>query len=113
MRLTLSGVMNIIQLLATLPAMLALDKLGRRPWLIVGSVGMAISHFIVAAMIGELPQLSLLNVATAGLPFTPVRQILLRLAKELISSLGGRGIHLCLHVSLRRWLGSDSLGYAG
>jgi hypothetical protein len=49
----MSGVMNVIQLVATIPPLLYLDRLGRKPMLLVGSAGMSISHFIVAAMIGE------------------------------------------------------------
>lgn len=34
--------------LATIPAVLYVDKLGRKPVLIVGAVGMALCHFIIA-----------------------------------------------------------------
>jgi hypothetical protein len=53
MQLTLSGVMNIVQFVALIPTFLWLDKVGRRPPLLVGSVGMTVCHFVVAAMIGE------------------------------------------------------------
>ncbi len=52
MRLTLSGVMNIIQMVAVVIAMFTFDRIGRRPWLFIGSAGMTLSHFVVAAMIG-------------------------------------------------------------
>lgn len=51
--LTMGGVMNVIQLLAVCVPLFAIDKIGRRPWLIGGSVGMTISHVVVAIMIGE------------------------------------------------------------
>jgi hypothetical protein len=50
LRLTLSGVMNVVQIAGVIPAIFLLDKLGR---LYFGSFGMMSSHFIVAAMIGE------------------------------------------------------------
>jgi predicted MFS family arabinose efflux permease len=34
--------------LATIPAVLYVDKFGRKTILIVGGIGMAVSHFIVA-----------------------------------------------------------------
>jgi MFS family permease len=53
LQLTLSGVLNIAQFTAIAIAFLILDKVGRRPPLLWGAVGMAASHFIVAAMIGK------------------------------------------------------------
>lgn len=48
-----SGVVGIVMFLATIPAVIIIDKLGRRPLLIAGAIGMAISHFIVAGIIGS------------------------------------------------------------
>jgi hypothetical protein len=53
LRLTLSGVMNVVQIAGVIPAIFLLDKLGRKFWLYFGSFGMMCSHFIVAAMVGE------------------------------------------------------------
>jgi hypothetical protein len=53
LRLTLSGVMNVVQIAGVIPAIFLLDKLGRKFWLYFGSFGMMSSHFIVAAMVGE------------------------------------------------------------
>jgi Na+-driven multidrug efflux pump len=53
MQLTLSGVMNVAQLVAVIPPVYFLDVIGRRLPLMIGSTGMAISHFVVAAMIGQ------------------------------------------------------------
>ena len=39
--------------LATIPAVLWVDNFGRKTILIVGGIGMAISHFIVAAITGS------------------------------------------------------------
>lgn len=47
-----SGVVGIAMFVATIPAVLMIDKFGRKPLLIVGALGMATSHFIVAAIIG-------------------------------------------------------------
>lgn len=43
-----TGVVGIAMFLATIPAVLYVDKLGRKPVLIVGAVGMALCHFIIA-----------------------------------------------------------------
>ncbi|KAF5099150.1 hypothetical protein DV451_003097 [Geotrichum candidum] len=47
-----SGVVGIVMFVATIPAVIFIDKLGRRPLLIAGAIGMAISHFVVAGIIG-------------------------------------------------------------
>jgi MFS family permease len=52
MQLTLSGVLNIAQLIAVGVTLLVLDRVGRRPVLLVGSVCLVVSHSVVAAMIG-------------------------------------------------------------
>jgi hypothetical protein len=38
--------------LATIPAVLYIDQLGRKPVLIAGAIGMGVSHIIVAALDG-------------------------------------------------------------
>lgn len=38
---------------ATIPAVLWIDNLGRKPVLIAGALGMGISHFIVAGLYGS------------------------------------------------------------
>jgi MFS family permease len=48
-----TGVVGIVMFLATIPAVLYVDKLGRKPVLIVGAIGMAISHLIVAGIAGS------------------------------------------------------------
>lgn len=48
----MSGVMNIAQLVAVTASFFVFDKIGRKPLLIFGSIGMTISHSIVAIMIG-------------------------------------------------------------
>lgn len=52
MRLTLSGAMNVVQLVAVLFSLVMFEQLGRKTWLYVGSVGMTTSHLVVAVMIG-------------------------------------------------------------
>ncbi|KAK9471898.1 general substrate transporter [Dipodascopsis tothii] len=47
-----SGVVGIIQFLATIPAVLYIDKAGRKPLLIAGALGMGLCHFIVAGISG-------------------------------------------------------------
>ncbi|EPS40346.1 hypothetical protein H072_5835 [Dactylellina haptotyla CBS 200.50] len=48
-----SGVGGIAMFLATIPAVLWIDQLGRKPVLIAGAIGMAVSHFIVAGLFGS------------------------------------------------------------
>lgn len=48
-----SGVVGILTFLSTIPAVLYVDKWGRKPTLIAGSIVMAICHFIVSAIIAE------------------------------------------------------------
>jgi sugar porter (SP) family MFS transporter len=47
-----SGVVGVVMFLATIPAVLWVDHWGRKPTLIVGSIGMGICHFVVAGIIG-------------------------------------------------------------
>ncbi|TVY94267.1 MFS glucose transporter [Lachnellula willkommii] len=47
-----TGVTGILQIIFTLPAVLFLDKFGRKSFLITGAVGMCVCHVIVAALDG-------------------------------------------------------------
>jgi len=48
-----TGVVGIVMFLATIPAVLYVDRFGRKAILITGGIGMACSHFIVAGIIGS------------------------------------------------------------
>lgn len=48
-----TGVTGVLQIIFTLPAVLYLDKFGRKTFLIVGAVGMCICHIIVASIEGS------------------------------------------------------------
>jgi MFS family permease len=48
-----TGVTGILQIIFTLPAVLFLDKFGRKTFLITGAVGMCICHICVAAIDGS------------------------------------------------------------
>ncbi len=48
-----SGVVGIVEMLATIPAVLFLDQMGRRPALISGALSMAVCLFVVAGIIGQ------------------------------------------------------------
>jgi hypothetical protein len=53
MQLTMSGVLNILQMVATCSAFFLLDKTGRKPPLLLGSAANTICHAVTAAMIGR------------------------------------------------------------
>ncbi|KAJ5992622.1 hypothetical protein N7451_008346 [Penicillium sp. IBT 35674x] len=46
-----TGVVGVVEFLATIPAVLLVDKVGRKKILITGAIGMAVCHFIVAGII--------------------------------------------------------------
>lgn len=48
-----TGVTGILQIFSTLPAVLFLDKFGRKSFLIVGAIGMCVCHICVAAIDGS------------------------------------------------------------
>jgi len=43
----------VIEFLSTIPALLYVDKFGRKSILLAGAIGMATCHFIVAGLIGS------------------------------------------------------------
>ncbi|KEF61143.1 uncharacterized protein A1O9_02708 [Exophiala aquamarina CBS 119918] len=47
-----TGVVGVVMFLATIPAVLYVDRIGRKTILIAGGVGMACSHFVVAGITG-------------------------------------------------------------
>lgn len=53
MQLIMSGVLNVIQLIGVSSSLWTLDRFGRRKILLWGSVGMFISHFIIAILVGK------------------------------------------------------------
>lgn len=53
MQITMSGVLNVAQMVATCSAFFFLDKVGRKPPLLLGSFMNTVSHTIVAVMIGK------------------------------------------------------------
>ncbi|KAF2720711.1 MFS sugar transporter-like protein [Polychaeton citri CBS 116435] len=48
-----TGVVGIVMWIATMPAVAYVDKLGRKPVLIVGAIGMGICHVIIAGIMGS------------------------------------------------------------
>ncbi|KAJ6185737.1 hypothetical protein N7519_007038 [Penicillium mononematosum] len=53
MSLILSGLVNVVQLVASVPTLLFLDGIGRRKLAIIGGVAMAIPHLIMAGIYGS------------------------------------------------------------
>ena len=52
MQLILSGVLNITQLIGVSTSLYTMDRFGRRPLLIWGSIVMTLCHFIIAILVG-------------------------------------------------------------
>lgn len=52
MNLLATGVVGAINMVATVPAILFIDRLGRRKVLLMGAVGMVIAHVVVATVSG-------------------------------------------------------------
>jgi hypothetical protein len=52
MQLVLSGVLNVTQLVGVSSSPWTMDRFGRRALLLLGSVTMTISHFIIAILVG-------------------------------------------------------------
>ncbi|CAH0047202.1 unnamed protein product [Clonostachys solani] len=48
-----TGVVGIVMFIATIPAVLWIDRLGRKPVLTVGAIGMALCHFIIAVILAR------------------------------------------------------------
>ncbi|KXJ90419.1 putative hexose transport-related protein [Microdochium bolleyi] len=48
-----TGVVGIAMFLATIPAVLYVDRLGRKPVLAIGALGMALCHFIIAIIFAK------------------------------------------------------------
>ena len=59
-----TGVVGVLEFLFTIPAVLYVDKFGRKSILIAGAIGMASCHFIVAGIIGSFD--SAWNIHKAG-----------------------------------------------
>lgn len=53
MSLILSGIVNICQLVAGIPMVFCLDRIGRRPLAIIGGCAMAIPHLVIAGLMGK------------------------------------------------------------
>lgn len=56
MQLTMSGILNICQLVACLWSLWGIDRHGRRPLLLVGAILMVFSHSIIAILVGLFNQ---------------------------------------------------------
>ncbi|KAJ4371000.1 hypothetical protein N0V86_008694 [Didymella sp. IMI 355093] len=48
-----TGVVGIVMFLATIPAVLYIDRVGRKPVLTIGAIGMAFSHLVIAVILAK------------------------------------------------------------
>lgn len=48
-----TGVVGIVMFLATIPAVLYIDRVGRKPILTIGAIGMAVCHIIIAVIVAK------------------------------------------------------------
>jgi len=48
-----TGVVGIVMFLATIPSVLYIDKLGRKPILTIGAIGMGLCHLIIAVIVAR------------------------------------------------------------
>lgn len=53
MQLIMSGVLNVTQLVGVSTSLWTMDRFGRRPLLLWGSLFMTVSHFIIAILVGK------------------------------------------------------------
>lgn len=51
-QLVLFGILNVTQIVGVTTSLYTVDRYGRRPLLLVGSVGMTICHIIIAVLVG-------------------------------------------------------------
>lgn len=61
----MGGVLNVVQLIAVGITFFVLDRFGRRFWLLQGSVGMSLSHIIIAVLVAKFSYNWAENVAQA------------------------------------------------
>lgn len=53
LQLIMSGVLNVVQLLGVITSLWTMDRFGRRPLLLWGSLFMTLSHLIIAVLVGK------------------------------------------------------------
>jgi MFS family permease len=52
MQLVLSGILNVTQLVGVATSLYTMERYGRRPLLLLGSVGMTVCHIVIAVLVG-------------------------------------------------------------
>ena len=53
MQLIMSGVLNICQLVGVILSLWTMDRVGRRPLLLFGSILMTVAHVFIAVLVGK------------------------------------------------------------
>ena len=54
MQLIMSGVLNCVQLVGVASSLWTMDRIGRRPLLLWGSMVMFLSHLIISILVGKI-----------------------------------------------------------
>ena len=108
MQLILSGILNVTQLVGVASSIWTMDRFGRRPLLLWGSIAMCISHVIISALVGlydkDWP-------AHRGPGWASVAFLFVYMLGTCCFATGNARV-ANKSCSIRRVLGTSSMGYA-
>jgi MFS family permease len=101
-----TGVVGIVMFLATIPAVMYVDRWGRKPTLIIGAVGMAICHFIIVSSLARAVYIDTQNYVYSYMSGRHHRLLPVRLGTPSGRRMGCSRNGLALRCALRILLGS-------